>query len=543
MLARVILILAAAFCISASAAPAAARPGPGETPAAASDPARDARIDAQFAAATAKLRGFAAEALGPEAMLAPPPVVPLRKSITALSTTELASLRKGIAQMIAWNSAPHGSANYKRSMVYWANMHSYIGVNNQCSPSSGINYSGMSGLTQQAATTPDELATWCTCQHGTIQFLTWHRMYVYYFEQVLRAASGNPKLMLPYWDYETNGQIPASYRSATYVSGGVTVANPLYVANRNASLAAGGALSASTTSTSNAMSKTSYSPFNSALEQTPHGSVHCATGVANCPSGYMGYVPSAGNDPIFYSHHANIDRLYECWLAVDPATRLPSGSMLSKTFNFIDGSGTLVNSMVGNMLTVQQLGYNYTAGGGCPPKIRLPFRPIYLQVRPYLVFPLADGIKLERGVTTVPIRIAAETRKALTAVQPDSKRAAQPVLVLDGLAYDELPGVMYEVYVQGADGKRVLVGVINFFTQTAPHQGMEGMKGMEDAAPAAAATSFDASAALKALGPNASASLVIVPTTGIADSTPAKAAAQINPRANVRFTGARIEFY
>ena len=219
--------------------------------------ARDARIDAQFAVATARLRDFAAEALGPGALAPPPPLQALRvrKSITALSAAEVASLRKGIAQMRAWNSAPHGSANYKRSLVYWANMHSFIGVNNQCSPSAGLNNPGMAGLTLQQASTPDELATWCKCQHGTSQFLTWHRMYVYYFEQVLRAASGDPNLTLPYWDYETNGQIPAVYRNPTYVNANnQTVANPLYVANRQAQLAAGGSLSASTVSTSNAMS-------------------------------------------------------------------------------------------------------------------------------------------------------------------------------------------------------------------------------------------------------------------------------------------------
>src|SRR5690242_10333918 len=134
------------------------------------------------------------------------------------------------------------------------------------------------------------------------------------------------------------------------------------------------------------MPSTTYNPFNTALEQTPHGSVHCATGVASCPSGYMGYVPSAGNDPIFYSHHANIDRLYECWLKVDPAQRLPSGSTLTASFSFIDGAGNLVTRIVGDMLTTQQLNYGYTAGSGCP-LMRIPHLPI-LESVPWRVIPL-----------------------------------------------------------------------------------------------------------------------------------------------------------
>src|SRR3954469_23521923 len=97
-------------------------------------------------------------------------LVPLRPSITALTAPQLASLRKGYAQMIAWNSAPHGSANYKRSLAYWANMHAYFG--NGCAGAGGLSAAGMSGLSAQNPTTPDENTTWCTCEHGTSEFLT-----------------------------------------------------------------------------------------------------------------------------------------------------------------------------------------------------------------------------------------------------------------------------------------------------------------------------------------------------------------------------------
>src|SRR4051812_45780504 len=137
-------------------------------------------------------------------------LVPLRKSITALTPAELASLRKGYAQMIAWNSAPHGSANYKRSLAYWANMHAYFGSG--CAGTGGLSAAGMSGLSAQTPSNPDDNAVWCTCEHSSSQFLTWHRMYLFYFEKVLQAAAGDPKLRLPYWDYETDAHIPAAYR-------------------------------------------------------------------------------------------------------------------------------------------------------------------------------------------------------------------------------------------------------------------------------------------------------------------------------------------
>ncbi len=513
--------------------------------------ARDAADRRYWQTATANLRAAAAIALGQAGPLPPPRplALPVRKSITSLTAPQLASLRKGIVQMIAWNSAPRGSANFKRSLTYWANIHSFIGPNETspivCSRKSGLSYPGMSGLSIQTPTTPDENATWCTCQHGTIQFLTWHRMYLYYFEQVLQAASGDATLRLPFWDYETNGRIPDSYRLATYVNAsGATVNNPLYVANRQAQLANGTqALDPSVTSTSNAMSKVSYTPFNSALEQTPHGAVHCATGVASCPSGYMGYVPTAGNDPIFYSHHANIDRLYECWLRVAPATRLPSNpGQLAQQFSFIDGSGTLVTRKVGDMLTLAQLGYGYAPGGGCPPKL-LSANKLF-KAKSVQSIPLSGPIMLQRGTTTVPLQIAPAARLSLSATNSQKNKAAggRATLVLSGLAFDEIPTTLYKVYLQGSGGKRALVGVINFFNATAPHHDMPGMAGHDMASMAEANdTSFDVTDALATLGAGTDATLVIEPSTGVTGAAPALAAERISPKANVRFASARIE--
>jgi len=470
-------------------------------------------------------------------------LVPLRPSITALTAAQLASLRKGFAQMIAWNSAPHGSANFKRSLLYWANIHAYIGSG--CTANNNhLSDPGMSGISAQSKSNADEIATWCTCQHSpqggnNLNFLTWHRMYLYYFEKVLQAAAGDASLRLPYWDYETNGHIPPAYRDPTYVLNGQTLPNPLYVANRQSSLNAGtAALTAATVSTSGAMPATTYSPFNQALEQTPHGSVHCATGVASCPSGYMGYVPTAGNDPIFYSHHANIDRLYECWLKVNQAARLPTGSTLTASFSFIDGAGNLVTRVAGDMLTTAQLHYGYTAGGGCP-LVRIKLPPILLQELPWKVYPLLGPTRLDRGVTSVPVRLAPELRTQMFAgPQANAAPKRRATLVLDGLSFDEAPGVMVEVALQSPDGKRVPVGMINFFNATAPQHG--DMAGMAEGKPTGGSR-FDATAALQALGGAQNAQLVVVPTTGVTSDSQSAATEKLNARANVRFTAARLE--
>jgi hypothetical protein len=54
------------------------------------------------------------------------------------------------------------------------------------------------------------------CQHGGWQFLPWHRAYIYWFEQIIRDKSGDPKLTLPYWNYtsgnEGDRKLPAEFR-------------------------------------------------------------------------------------------------------------------------------------------------------------------------------------------------------------------------------------------------------------------------------------------------------------------------------------------
>ena len=55
----------------------------------------------------------------------------------------------------------------------------------------------------------DQAKFWNKCPHfgqASADFLLWHRGYVYYFERILRAASGDPALSLPYWNYAEPAQ-------------------------------------------------------------------------------------------------------------------------------------------------------------------------------------------------------------------------------------------------------------------------------------------------------------------------------------------------
>ena len=92
---------------------------------------------------------------------------------------------------------------------------------------------------------PQAQDSWNMCQHASFFFLSWHRMYIYFFERILRAASGDPNLALPYWNYSDPAQraLPVPFREPS------GAANPLFVSQRNAGINAGAELLGSDVST------------------------------------------------------------------------------------------------------------------------------------------------------------------------------------------------------------------------------------------------------------------------------------------------------
>ena len=382
------------------------------------------------------------------------------------------------------------------------------------------------------------------------------------FESTLRRASGDPTLTLPYWDEGANGKLPTIFRDRTYVNeNGKTVANPLRVEARRATLNAGTAkLAATTTSPANAMKATTFANFSTRMEATPHGSVHCAIADGGCPNGLMGAVPVAALDPIFYFHHANIDRLYECWLKVDETNRLPTDqTILDQRFSFMQADGTAVReSQVRDMLTTAQLGYSYTEGSGCPTyassaplaaatatteiaRAAQATLTAAAQAAPMGSMVMSDATELKRGTTELPIAI--ETAPAARAAAPNARSGAaaaatkSATLTIEGVNAAVVPGVLYNVFLANDAGKRQQVGVINFFgfggpAPTGKHAHDMGGRTFE----------FDATDAVRKLGLTGSRKpkLIFEPTTGLTDSTLAQATKAIPANAKVSFTSASL---
>jgi hypothetical protein len=200
--------------------------------------------------------------------------------------------------------------------------------------------------------TPVESATWATCEHASPYFLPWHRAYLVWFERTIQSLVGDPTWALPYWDYtgEDSGRLapPPEFSVPERVVDGASVPNPLFVAGRgNPNQGSVGVVLAMTqTHYAVAAPQVGFGGSDrrgvngmESVEMEPHNFVHGAIG------GLMGSTATAGRDPLFWLHHANIDRLWEVWRRLDGSVDADSPGGLTgevgadwKTTNFEFGA-------------------------------------------------------------------------------------------------------------------------------------------------------------------------------------------------------------
>jgi tyrosinase len=193
----------------------------------------------------------------------------------------------------------------------------------------------------------DIAAYWDECQHGSWYFLPWHRGYLIAFEAVVRDAvvklGGPADWALPYWNYfkPNQNQLPPAFASPDWPDGRGD--NPLFVEQRYGPNNDGNVFVQMDQVDLNALGDPDFTGVASGggpgfggvdtgfshggrvhggIETQPHDQVHGLVGGGDPESGLPGLMSdpdTAGLDPIFWLHHANIDRLWEVWRQ-NPAT-------------------------------------------------------------------------------------------------------------------------------------------------------------------------------------------------------------------------------
>jgi len=161
--------------------------------------------------------------------------------------------------------------------------------------------------------------------HFGDRFLPWHRAYLYFHEKILGQLIGDVNFRLPYWDWENPAHrtMPGAYTSPNNNT------NPLF--NSPRSMAPGDTLDPTDGQPATALSETNFADFSPELEGSPHGSIHNAVG------GDMSAFDTAAKDPIFYAHHANVDKLWSDWTNADASHTAPvTPAWLNQTQGFFD---------------------------------------------------------------------------------------------------------------------------------------------------------------------------------------------------------------
>jgi hypothetical protein len=333
---------------------------------------------------------------------------------------------------------------------------------------------------------PPPGAPWNECQHSTWYFLPWHRMYLYHFENIVQKAvvsqGGPADWALPYWDYEGSSpenQIPRAFRQATLPDGS---ANPLLVARRRAGVNTGVLGVPAQIASSVAAAKTTFfttpsagvpvgfggprtgfahfGPAPGVLENQPHNLVHTFVGGLG---GLMTDPNTAALDPIFWLHHANIDRLWEEWRLTNDANPTTS-TWLQRPFRLRDDNGQLITMRVGDVVDTTVLEYTYDS---LPLVASAPQRrgTVPPRSRPQTIASSSKTMRVSRDGGSMALKVGSMPALNAGASRRRERRFHLKLSDIEGRAN---PGVVYGVYVhpEGAAAEvdeQHLVGMVSFF--------------------------------------------------------------------------------
>ncbi|KAK4338117.1 hypothetical protein RND71_042604 [Anisodus tanguticus] len=287
--------------------------------------------------------------------------------------------------------------------------------------------------------------------HFSWLFFPFHRWYLYFFERILGSLIGDDTFALPFWNYDSQAgmQMPSLYN---------VVNSPLYDPSRNHNHFPPNVvdlgfttidLDASDEQKINNNLTMMYrqmltnapcpqlffgNPIRGGeqpirgmgtIENIPHNAVHRWVGNPNNRfRENMGTFYSAARDPIFYAHHANIDRMWTIWKTLGGKRRdFTDRDWLDSAFLFYDENRTLVKVTIQDCINNEKLGYKYE-------DVPIPwknFRPFHVNKRPKISRTLQD------------------------------KDIEEELLVFNNMIFDENEYIRFDVFINEDEGVKAKV--------------------------------------------------------------------------------------
>ncbi|KAJ4843773.1 hypothetical protein Tsubulata_017398 [Turnera subulata] len=330
--------------------------------------------------------------------------------------------------------------------------------------------------------------------HDSWLFFPFHRYYLYFHEKILGKLIDDPTFALPFWNWDSPDgmQMPAIYTDPS---------SPLYDQFRDqnhlppatldldydgspSSLSDEAILSSNLTimyrqMVSNGKTASLFlgrpyragndtNPGGGSVENIPHGPVHVWTGdINNQPNGEdMGNFYSAARDPIFFAHHANVDRTWALWKTLGGSRRtdFTDPDWLDAAFVFYDENANPVRVKVRDCLDTRKLGYVYQDVDipwlQSRPTPKRMFKKLAQAFSHNKEARAADHEKKGAGTSGVPITsfplvldrpVSTLVRRPKKSRSKKEKEEKEEILVIEGIEFDRTAFVKFDVFVNDED--------------------------------------------------------------------------------------------
>ncbi|EFJ08150.1 hypothetical protein SELMODRAFT_132508 [Selaginella moellendorffii] len=304
--------------------------------------------------------------------------------------------------------------------------------------------------------------------HFNWLFLPWHRWYLYFHEKILGSLIGDPSFALPFWSWDQEGgrYIPDMFRRETALcdakrntshyeptrvdliySPGSDDKSDEQIREDNLSIMYNNVAKVKQPDAffGHPIRKGSGSKNGpGGVERAPHNAVHIFGGSPYQPNFEdMGNFYSAGRDPLFYSHHGNVDRMWDVWRSLGNKDFTDS-DYLNTEFLFFDENQDLVRVKVKDSLNSEKmLKYKYQAMPD--DKSWTAYEPKPLKQTPW------SGSSYEYRL----VKASAENPKALeVGVEPVTITVDQPkgsacdeILVLEGMEINMQSPISFNAFI------------------------------------------------------------------------------------------------
>ncbi len=324
----------------------------------------------------------------------------------------------------------------------------------------------------------DLKTAWDNCTHSPsgkekLHFLVWHRLYIWHFEKIVRKLSGKQDFALPYWAYTNNNVadkiMPEMLRNSQ---------SSLYESCRYDSLNMGQPLNGEilrAVDITKLMKYTDYITFCNNMNAAPHGAMHDYIGAGNdttgtlrfnnpitgtiTNTGLMGWVPTAGFDPVFWLHHSNIDRVWQQWTNSENGQMVTLEQLKSVEwpYVFFDENGKKVEYTMEEVIKIiYDMDYDFD-----DTKVKSKeTKPLVKSTPIRQIATLTEDVKVARDITGIKVD------RLLTSSHSSS---FDKINMEVNVSFNKVPRGVYEVYINIPSGEtyhpssKYFVGFMNFF--------------------------------------------------------------------------------